>query len=193
MFIRLLLVLSQFVLVFPSAFAASNIWEELRHGGHVILIRHASTDSFTPSVNPDADFDGCATQRNLSPQGRSDATRIGRVLRAKRVPMGEVLSGPSCRTQDTARLAFKQYKVWDELDLLSDFSEEEATLRTARMNEKIINYRGRKNWVWVTHQQNIDALIFDLVDPGTMVILKPHGDNFRVLAKLPLNDPRLGR
>lgn len=191
--LRFFLIFSLVALPSLAAFADSSIWQELRRGGHVILMRHANTDGLTPSIDPDSDFDGCATQRNLSLQGRSDATRLGRVLRAQRIPIREVLAGPSCRTQDTARLAFKRYKVWDELDLLSDFSEAEAAQRTARVTEKITAYRGAKNWVLVTHQQNIDALVFELVDPGTMVILKPDGKNLRVLAKLPINDPRLGR
>lgn len=191
--LKFLIVFSLLALHSPMTFAHPDPWQELRRGGHVILMRHANTDGLTPSIDPDSDFDGCAAQRNLSLQGRSDAAHIGRTLRAKRIPIAAVLAGPSCRTQDTARLAFKKYKVWEALDLLSDFSETDAAQRTEKVSEKIAAYRGRKNWVLVTHQQNIDALIFDLVDPGTLVVLKPEGKNFRVLGKLPVNDSRLRR
>lgn len=171
--------------LFASSEAADvNIWQQLRHGGYVILMRHTAIDDYSTSTDPDADFDACMSQRNLSPQGQAEAARIGKVLRARRVPIGEVLAGPACRTRDTARIAFKSAQVWEDLDLLSDFSETVAAEHTAAVNEKIGRYAGKKNWVLVTHQPNIDALIFDLVEPGTLVVLKPDGQGFKVVGKL---------
>jgi hypothetical protein len=82
----------------------------LRDGGYVIYLRHA--DRFAgPKENltrlsSRADFADCASQRNLTPQGREDAKAIGRYLLGSGIPIGRVVANAQCRTRDTAMLAF---------------------------------------------------------------------------------------
>src|SRR5687768_7388314 len=84
---------------------AARTWGRLREGGHVILVRHAST---VPGTGDPASFrlGDCATQRNLSGEGREESRRLGARLRAERVPVGAVYTSPWCRCRETAVLAF---------------------------------------------------------------------------------------
>jgi phosphohistidine phosphatase SixA len=74
----------------------------LQRGGYVIYFRHTATD-FSRNDSGMRAYDDCDNQRLLSPQGRADATAIGQRLRALRLPVGEALASPYCRTMDHAR------------------------------------------------------------------------------------------
>lgn len=85
--------------------APAELSRLLRTGGYTMYFRHATTE-----VNPDesdapADED-CGRQRNLSVAGREQARDIGVAIRQLDIPIGMVLAGPLCRTQETARLIF---------------------------------------------------------------------------------------
>jgi broad specificity phosphatase PhoE len=155
--------------------ADTDMWTKLKQGGYVILVRHGPTDSMTHSTHPRAEFENCVGQNNLSPEGQDEAKRIGRAFKKKRIPIGEVLSGPYCRVQDTARIAFGRVHVWDALDLQTALPEEEAVKRTEQVAARVGSYQGKKNLVLVTHRPNIDALTLELIEPGTLLILKPEG------------------
>ena len=49
-------------------------------------------------------YDDCATQRNLTDAGRAEARAIGAAIRALRIPVGDVLASPYCRTMETGTL-----------------------------------------------------------------------------------------
>ena len=167
----------------------TGIWQQLKQGGYVILMRHAAVDSMTHSTHPDADFENCVSQKNLSPQGQQEAKEIGRVFKKMHIPIATVLAGPYCRAQDTARIAFGQAQVWPALDLQTDLPEEEAATRMKEVSARIAQFKGPKNLVLVTHQSNIDALTMELVEPGTILILKPEGAaGFTVLDRIPLSE-----
>ncbi|HZQ61764.1 MAG TPA: histidine phosphatase family protein, partial [Casimicrobiaceae bacterium] len=65
----------------------------------------ASTD-FGQNDERMTGFEECSLQRNLTDQGREEARAIGRAVAALRIPVGQVLASPFCRTMETARLAF---------------------------------------------------------------------------------------
>ena len=71
-----------FLLAGGGADAADDVasaWAALRGDGHVALIRHASAPG--PAGDPAAyKLDDCATQRNLSEQGRAEARMDGTPL-----------------------------------------------------------------------------------------------------------------
>ena len=77
----------------------------------VVLVRHAIT---TPGVGDPPAFrlDDCATQRNLTDEGRGDARRLGEAFRARGIPVARVLSSPWCRCLETGRLAFGAAEPW---------------------------------------------------------------------------------
>lgn len=87
------------------ALAGAALLRELRRGGYVIYFRHTATD-FSKRDDAMKSFDDCDNQRLLSAQGRADARRIGEAIRTLKLPLGEVLASPMCRTMDHAALAF---------------------------------------------------------------------------------------
>jgi len=88
-----------------AGLAGATLLRELRRGGYVIYFRHTTTD-FSKRDDAMKGFDDCDNQRLLSPQGRDDARRIGETIRALKLPLGEVLASPMCRTMDHATLTF---------------------------------------------------------------------------------------
>jgi hypothetical protein len=78
---------------------------ELRKGGYVIYFRHTSTDFSRDDSRSKSDED-CDNQRPLTDKGREEARQIGAAFRELKIPVGQVLSSPRCRTMETAMLAF---------------------------------------------------------------------------------------
>jgi broad specificity phosphatase PhoE len=174
-------VLAVVLLAAPSAAQAGEVlWDLLRAGGQIVLIRHASTD---PSVGDPPGFrlDDCATQRNLTEAGRDEARRVGAAFRAHGVPVGRVLSSRWCRCLETARLAFGRAEPWPALD--SFFQDRQ---REPEQTEAVRSLLGRQpqggNLVLVTHQVNITALTRQYPAQGEMVIVTPHGAGEYILA-----------
>ena len=153
-----------------------GLWDRLRRGGLVLLMRHAATE---PGLGDPAGFrlDDCATQRNLSPAGREDARRIGARLREERVPVGAVLTSPWCRCRETAQLAFGRGEDWEPLSSFFDFPHREREF-TDRVKQRIGTYARRSlpgNVVMVTHNVNIAALTRHSVGTGEVVVVRPDG------------------
>ena len=92
----------------PEAIAVSpaiDPWKILARGGYVILLRHTAT---VPGIGDPPGFmlSNCATQRNLSADGRAQAARWRSAVAEKSVPIGAVFSSEWCRCVDTAAIAF---------------------------------------------------------------------------------------
>ena len=76
--------------------------KSLQAGGHVIVMRHASSPGDVPQKpNPD----NVPPERQLDEQGRTTSAALGDALRRLKVPVGEVLTSPTYRARETARLA----------------------------------------------------------------------------------------
>jgi phosphohistidine phosphatase SixA len=171
------------LLVASPALATEAGWALLREGGHVVLIRHA----MAPGTGDPANFDleRCATQRNLSDQGRQQARRMGALFAARAAPVERVLSSRWCRCLETARLAFGDDAV-EPFEALDSFFGDDSTAeaQTAAVLETIRDYTGSGNLVMVTHQVNITALTGIVPRPGEAVIVAPDGDGVRVTARI---------
>lgn len=162
----------------PEAWAQENmqLWDKLRAGGLVLLMRHASTE---PGQGDPKGFkiDECSTQRNLSAAGREEARRVGARLKAERIPIAKVFTSPWCRCRETARLAFGQGEDWTPLSSVFDFPHKEAEF-TERVRKRIGTYARRNpggNVVMVTHNVNIAALSKYSVAPAELVVMRPDG------------------
>ncbi len=152
------------------------LWRRLQAGGLVLLLRHAAT---VPGIGdpPGFELGQCSTQRNLSPAGRTDATRLGAALRRHAVPVAAVLSSRWCRCLDTAKLAFGRVQPAPMLD--SMFRDDDAASRRKRAEvlAYLNAYRERGNLVLVTHDVNIRALVGQYANQGEMIVVekKPDG------------------
>lgn len=77
--------------------------DALRRGGYVIVMRHARSPSARP--DPAAAAPGNADgERQLDEEGRRTARSMGEAFRRLGIPVHEVLSSPTFRALQTARL-----------------------------------------------------------------------------------------
>lgn len=163
---------------------ADNIWEKLKAGGLVVLMRHTTT---LKENNPLLRDPSCAKERKLSDKGIKEAARIGENFTAKGVLVHTVLASPYCRTTDTAKTAFAKVEAAEFLFLLEALSQKQAEANTKILQQKIASYSGTGNLVLVTHAPNINAVAFDSVEMGAFLVLKPMGDNeFEEIGKINL-------
>ena len=166
-----------------AALANDALWDLLKSGGQVAVIRHAST---VPGFGDPPGFrvEDCSTQRNLSTAGREEARRIGAAFLDRGVPVERVLSSRWCRCLDTARLAFGTAEPWAPLDSFFDDRSREPE-QTRRVRQLMEDRPLSGNLILVTHQVNITALTGIFPGQGEMVILTPLGDGkFRVAGRL---------
>jgi hypothetical protein len=87
-----------------GSFPPAALIRALQRGGYVVLMRHASSPD-APPAPADAEPDNTGDERQLDAAGRAAATAMGAALKALRIPAGEVLSSPTYRALQTARLA----------------------------------------------------------------------------------------
>lgn len=163
--------------------------ERLRRGGHVLVFRHAATDS---AADMTADLSDCSRQRNLSPDGRRQARRIGRAVRRFEVPVGRVLASPFCRTRDTARLAFGRVRLSRALLSVEVAGEGKASGGEGRGLRRLLVARPRPgaNAVLVSHESTIDAATDENLDEGELLVVEPGGGErgFTLVETLKPND-----
>jgi phosphohistidine phosphatase SixA len=81
-----------------------NLAAELRTGGYVILMRHASSPRKPPDAAT-ADADNSNVERQLDEAGRSSARAWGEAFRQLHIPIGQVLSSPTYRALETIKFA----------------------------------------------------------------------------------------
>jgi phosphohistidine phosphatase SixA len=167
----------------PTGFAP-ELRARLLDGGCILLMRHAQTVS---GIGDPAGFriGDCATQRNLSGEGRAQAERLGAALRREGVPIGPVRSSRWCRCLDTARLAFGRVEPWPVLD--SFFAERSANgpAQTAELRRWALAFRGPGNAALVTHQVNVTGLTGQWVGSGELLVLEPRDGELALLGRLP--------
>src|SRR5215216_6336710 len=92
--LRCLVVLGFAVTADAQTMSGPALVKSLQAGGHVIVMRHASSPGQIPD-KPNAD--NVPPERQLDDKGRSTATAIGEALRRLKIPVGEVLTSPTYR------------------------------------------------------------------------------------------------
>ena len=159
------------------------VWQGLRAGGVIVLMRHAATD---PGIGDPPGFrlGQCATQRNLSDAGRRDARAIGAAFRRRGIVPGDVWSSRWCRCLDTARLAFDQVKPEPTLDSMFNDDEAASAAKLRELRAKLAARRETSLLVLVTHDVNIRALAGASLAQGEMVVTVLRGDRLEVIGRL---------
>lgn len=173
---RAFLLASLAFLAHPAVADEEAAWAALRAGGHVALIRHASTE---PGLGDPRGYrlDDCATQRNLSGLGREESRAIGERFRREGIVVDRVYTSPWCRCRDTAKEAFGKAEDWEALSSFFDQPHREPEL-AERVKRRIGGYSTRRpkgNVVMVTHNVNIAALTRLSVGTGDIVVVRPDG------------------
>jgi phosphohistidine phosphatase SixA len=163
--------------------AEDVLWQRLRSGGHILLIRHAATD---PGVGDPPGFrlGACATQRNLSERGRREARALGAALQAGGVTIGPVWSSRWCRCLDTGRLAFGRVEPAPMLDSMFNDDEAASRAKAEQTIARLAALKEMRNVALVTHDVNIRALAREAVVPGGIVVARMDGGKLAVLGQL---------
>ena len=166
-----------------SASDDAALWEGLKTGRHVALIRHAEA----PGVGDPTGFrlEDCTTQRNLSDAGRRQAEQAGALFRKMGVERATVYSSQWCRCLDTAR-GLGLGTVVPQPALNSFFENGDTEKAQTRQVRELIRQRpAGRALVLVTHQVNITALTGVYPASGEIVVLRPENDGLVVLGRLP--------
>lgn len=132
----------------------------LRGGGFTLYFRHTATD-FSQNDRGMTTYGECASQRNLSEAGRAQAREIGEMIRALKLPVGEVIASPFCRTMETGRLMFGR----------------------AQPSTVVRGYEGT-NAAGADYAKLV-ALLASPPAPGTLRMITSHGNPFRAVAGPP--------
>jgi phosphohistidine phosphatase SixA len=160
------------------------LWQELRKGGYVLLIRHAEAPgTFDP---PGFQLGVCSTQRNLSEEGRAQSKRLGELIRSKNVPIAQVLSSEWCRCIDTATLAFgaAHVKTWSAISSPRGGDEKQAKLNVEAVRQRIAQASMKTNMVLVTHMFNIQDITGGGAAQGEIVVLRAQDKQLRVVGRI---------
>ena len=158
----------------PAMAAEGFPLERLAEGGHEVMLRHATA----PGVGDPENFrlGDCATQRNLSAEGRAQARRLGERLRAHGLHDADVYSSQWCRCLETAKLL--DLGPVEPLPALNSFF--------ARPGDRAPNLEALRRFladlppdgppvVLVTHQVTIAAITGRAAASGEAIVLAADG------------------
>jgi phosphohistidine phosphatase SixA len=127
----------------------------LQKGGYVIVMRHASSPRELPTKQT-ANPDNVKLERQLDENGRAGATSMGDALRRLKIPVGAVLTSPTYRALETARLArLENPKTAEELGDGGQGMQGSTDAQAAWLQKKVTDLPAGNNTVLVTHSPNI--------------------------------------
>jgi phosphohistidine phosphatase SixA len=191
---RMVAVLLGTAVIAPAHSAPAELANALRHGGYVLLMRHASSPA-NPPDRAAADPQNVGDERQLDEKGRASARDMGDAFRTLHIPVGQVFSSPTYRARETVRLADLGTPVLTQE--LGDQGHSMARITGAGpvgwLKNKVSELppRGR-NTILVTHMPNIAAAFpdqsVDLKD-GETLVFKPDGHGHaELVAKVEIGD-----
>ena len=161
----------------------AQLWRALKTGAAIALMRHA----LAPGTGDPPNFviDDCRTQRNLSNNGRKQATAIGNRFRSHGIRNAEVFTSEWCRCRETAKLL--KFSKIRPLKMLNSFFQqfERAESQTEELKSWLIAHQSNKPTILVTHQVNITALTGIFPRSGEIIVVRRRADGrFAVLGSL---------
>jgi broad specificity phosphatase PhoE len=151
----------------------TDAWALMRLPNHVVFMRHSEAPGHGGYGDPPGfRLEDCATQRNLSEEGRAHARRTGEALKKNGITFDAVLSSPWCRCKDTARLMLgREAEIFDALSNLVGRSQNTAS-QVQALKAYLTGLDGQRRVVLVTHGIVINALLGVSPASGEMVIVK---------------------
>ena len=180
--------------------APAETADQLRHGGYVLLMRHASSPANPPDKSM-ADPENTADERQRDENGRATARAMGEALRTLHIPVGQVYSSPTYRARETVKLAGLGTPVL--VPELGDQGQSMARITdegpAAWLKNKVSEAPppGR-NIILVTHMPNITAAFPDQaagLKDGETLLFKPDGHGHAdLVAKVEIEEwPRMAK
>ena len=165
------------------ALVGTPLADALRKGGYVLYFRHTATDFSQPDMAMTT-YEDCKSQRNLSDEGRKQAREIGANFREMKIPVGEVLASPYCRTMEVARLAFDKAVATPAVRGGPAAAEGDRYAGLKTLLSKPVE--GAVNRVISGHGNPFRAIAgAPHLSEGEMVVIKPLGDKYAIVARVP--------
>ena len=167
-----------------SRVPAVEVIPELQRGGLFIVMRHGADKG---KDDPAVVLADCATQGALTDAGRRDLVAMAADLAALRLPIGDVLASPYCRTLETARLVFGNATPSDVLVRppgAAALASDDARVAALRQLLGAVP-QGRTDTVLVTHSEVIRAILGLDAIVGESIIVRPNvAGGYTVLARI---------
>lgn len=163
-----------------TASLTADLVDDLRHGGYVLVMRHASSPP-TPPENDTADPANIALEHQLDEKRRATAQAMGKAFKSLHIPVGNIYSSPTYRAREAVKLA--HFGTPKDVPELGDQGHSMAHLNdpgpTTWFRTKATEKPAAgRNTILVTHMPNITAAFHeqarDLQD-GETLIFKPTG------------------
>lgn len=162
---------------------AAELLQELRKGGYILYFRHTATD-FSRNDDAMTGFEDCASQRNLTEQGRAQARAIGERIRALAIPVGKVIASPYCRTMETGMLIFGRAQKSDDVrggPGTANNPERYAGLRTLLSTSPPAG----TNFAIASHGNPFHAVAGPpYLAEGEAAVVRPLGTGFEIVARI---------
>lgn len=174
----------------PSAVVRiDELIDDLKHGGYVIVFRHAPTNRDQSDSDP-LNYSDITRQRRLSAAGVELATKVGYALRELGVPVGEIYTSKYDRAIETGKL-IGGHAVTTTLDVTEGglvATPIENDRRAAALKSLVATIPAEgTNTIIVTHKPNlIDAFGPDWVSSkdAEASVFKPGGSGATLVVRL---------
>ena len=166
-----------------------ELLSELRAGGYVIYMRHATTEKdYADQADPSMRLSDCSSQRKLSLQGVKEAQGIGLAIKEKDIPIGKVITSDYCRAWKTANFAFGYHDYRDSrLNFLpyEDYTDDLNQLMRKNLTPLLTDIpKDGTNTFIVGHDDLFEATTGIYPEPqGIAYIVKPESDQTFTLVK----------
>ena len=165
----------------------------LQQGGYVIVMRHASSPQAVPDTEH-ANADNVKRERQLDAAGRESATAMGQALRDLKIPLGEVLTSPTYRVQETVKYAgIANPQLVEQLGDTGQSMAAVADTAAAWLRDRSAQRPAAgTNTVIITHLPNITRAFAELgpqFAEGESAILRPAGNGqAQVIARVRIEE-----
>ena len=116
--------------------AGSALVNALRHGGYVLVMRHASSPFQAPDKSA-ADPDNPKLERQLDEAGKETATAMGKAIKTLGIPIGDVESSETFRALQTVKYA--------------DFPHPTPVAELTEGNQAMAADTNKAHAAWLTH------------------------------------------
>lgn len=159
--------------------AGDALMQALKAGGYVIYMRHGLSERTQTDADP-VDLNSCATQRNLSNDGRTQGKAMARAFEALKIPVDKVYVSPFCRAKEFATLAFEKNdrQVSGALHYSLALSKDDAAKAAAELRKLVGAVpKAGTNSVLIGHNSNIKEVagVWPKNEAGSFVF-KPKGN-----------------
>ena len=184
------------ILLHAQTLSKEALVEALRHGGYVIVMRHASSPREVPDKQT-ANPDNLKPERQLDPEGRATAAAMGKALRDLKIPIGQVFTSPTYRALETVRLVQLRNPVSAvELGDGGQSMQGGTEAQAAWLQKKVTQFPAGTDTLVVTHLPIITRAFPQLAPApadGEALVFGPDGrGGATIVARIKIDDwPRL--